>query len=350
MRARAGRSGVVGALALALVTVLVACAGPSDTDDDAAPPMPEAITSIDALGAAYLAAGGECTELVADPVQPGQPDTARCGQETLLVYSDDAEVIDSVGTQMGMLGKSRLRGAHWLIVDPLVEDLAESLDGDLTLFVDGPGPANMASDGLRVDPGGAVSATPALEPDETPAASTPASGTHEIVIYLDFLCPYCQQFEAANAEYIASLVQAGTASYEIHPVAILDAYASGTYYSTRATHAAACVADRAPETFMAFTNALFANQPVENAPTMPDDEALIALASGVGADIGDCQREQQFLSWVIDSRSRLSETPLADGSDFRGTPTVFVGGVMYAGNPDDHAAFVAFVESQPLAP
>ena len=140
----------------------------------------------------------------------------------------------------------------------------------------GPGPANMASDGIQLSQGAIATETPGLAAGEDPIPNErdDASGTIDIQMYVDYLCPICGQFEATNGDYISSLLDNGGATVEIHPIAILDRLSQGTKYSTRSVNAAACVADQSPNQFLDFHNLLFANQPAENSTGLSDDEIV----------------------------------------------------------------------------
>ncbi len=146
-------------------------------------------------------------------------------------------------------------------------------------------------------------------------------------VYLDFLCPYCYYFEAANAESLNELRSEGVIQVNYHPVSILDAYSSGTNYSTRAANAAATVADSAPEYYVAFTEALFANQPEEGSEGLTDDEiATIAVTVGVSADVAETFADYTFSSWVEAATDQASQ----DG--MTGTPTIMIDGEILDGN------------------
>ncbi|TFD54588.1 hypothetical protein E3T55_04010 [Cryobacterium frigoriphilum] len=214
------------------------------------------------------------------------------------------------------------------------------------------GPLNMASDGvlLGADESGVVAAsTVAVVVGEDPIATDPTALANlvNITMYVDYLCSYCGQFEAANAEQIASWVTAGNATVEIHPIAILDKSSAGGSYSTRAANAAACVADSAPNDFLAVNTALFAAQPDEHT-TGPTDADLLSVLHSAGVQseaVTDCVTEQTFASWVGGATDRALTGPLPN-SDVRtvtGTPTVLVNGVSYTGAFDDAAAFEEFV-------
>lgn len=200
-----------------------------------------------------------------------------------------------------------------------------------------PGPLNMLSDGIKIGEGFHANLTPALKPSEepVPSASNDPADVLDIRVYIDYMCPICGSFEKANAEQIAKLVRDGTATLEIHPVAILDRVSMGTKYSTRSTNAAACVANFAPDNFFDFSAALFKNQPEENSPGL-DDETLISLAKEVGVskftNISSCIKEQTFKAWVAGATDRFINNPIPNVAvqpPQPGTPTIYVNGQLY---------------------
>ncbi|WP_344127900.1 DsbA family protein [Luedemannella flava] len=146
-------------------------------------------------------------------------------------------------------------------------------------------------------------------------------------VYLDYMCPYCGQFERANGEEIARLVGAGTVRLETYPLAFLDEASSGTQYSTRAANAAATVSDRAADKFIAFNNSLFAHQPAEGGEGLTDDAiASLARDAGVPAEVTDAFGDRTFVPWVADS------TKKAFAGGLQGTPTVKIDGVQFTGD------------------
>ena len=218
----------------------------------------------------------------------------------------------------------------------------------------GPGPANMASDGilLTASEDGGITAveTAALDAGEDPTPTEPdESGTvANIVMYIDYLCPFCGQFEATNSESIRTMVESGAATLEVHPIAILTNKSAGTQYSLRAANAAACVADNSPEAFFDFNAILFENQPEEGSTGLSNDE-LKQLAGDAGVSslstVERCIDDVQFKSWVQDATNRALTQPIPNSEldAITGTPTVLVNGQQYGGsleNPDEFQAFV----------
>jgi len=216
----------------------------------------------------------------------------------------------------------------------------------------GPGPANMASDGIVLQSDGAQGVE-AVRTDAIPAGGTPTAtdtaddGRARIVIYQDYLCPACGAFDTTNAEQLEALVTSGDATLELHPISILDRASQGTEYSTRGANAAACVADADPDAFLDVNTALYAQQPGENTRGLTDDE-IVELVQGAGVTdpaVESCIRDGAYEDWVADATTRALEGPLP-GTDLpavSGTPTVLVDGQRYEGGLTDAAAFAAFV-------
>ena len=192
--------------------------------------------------------------------------------------------------------------------------------------------------------------TPALDADETPTPTVQDdSGTvANIVTYIDYLCPFCGQFEQTNSESIRAMIEEGAATLEVHPIAILTNKSAGTQYSLRAANAAACVADNSPESFLDFHDLMFENQPEEGTEGLSNDEiAELAKQAGVSSfsTIEKCIDDEQFHTWVQDATNRALTQPVpnSDLASITGTPTVLVNGKQYVGSLTDPAEFQSFV-------
>jgi protein-disulfide isomerase len=215
----------------------------------------------------------------------------------------------------------------------------------------GPGPANMASDGLHIGEGMAVQKTAALNPEAKPVPSKPdPSGTvAEIRIYVDYLCPLCGDFDTTNSEQIANWVESGAATVEIHPVSVLTSKSAGTQYSLRAGNAAACVANHSPEDFYTFNSALFADQPAEGTAGLSDDELKdVVKKAGVSSNVSkieSCIDDGTYETWVRAATKRALAGPIPNSSipAITSTPTVLVNGKQYVGDLKDPKEFASFV-------
>jgi protein-disulfide isomerase len=217
----------------------------------------------------------------------------------------------------------------------------------------GPGPANMASDGIVLT--GTADGITAVQTDAIKAGGKPTPTDTDalkaplhIVTYIDYLCPFCNQFETTNAAAIQQLVQTGSADIEVHPISILDKSSLGSHYSTRAANAAACVANYSPDAYLDVNTALFASQPQEGTSGLTNDQ-LVDLVSGAGVDsdkVASCIRDEKFTGWVKSATDRaLADPDLKNSEGSFGTPTVLVNGQRYTGKLTDASEFQAFVGS-----
>ncbi|MGO2660563.1 DsbA family protein [Mycetocola reblochoni] len=201
-------------------------------------------------------------------------------------------------------------------------------------------PANMASDGVVVGAGLKVIPTPSLPEGAEPIATQPDEQKPNVRIFLDYLCPYCGQFEQANAEMLTGLLESDAITVEYHPLALLNNQSLGTKYSQRAANAAACVVNFAPDSFFDFNTLMFQNQPAEGTEGL-DDEQIKELVSQAGAEptsqINTCIDEQTYASWVKAASDRAIDGGIQNASitSLTGTPTILVNGAQYTGSPTD---------------
>jgi protein-disulfide isomerase len=214
------------------------------------------------------------------------------------------------------------------------------------------GPQNMASDGIVIGQGLKAVQTGSLAPDAAPVASTPdpTGNVVSIRLYVDYLCPYCGQFEKANGDQLAAMAKAGAATVEIHPIAILTGHSAGTKYSLRAANAAACVADKSPNHFYAFHSLLFKDEPAESTAGLTDEQ-IEKYADAAGASpmsaVRKCIDDGRYEPWVQAATDRAIAGPIPHTAmkppKLTTTPLVLVNGKQYKGSITDPAEFKAFV-------
>lgn len=169
-----------------------------------------------------------------------------------------------------------------------------------------------------------------------------SSGPDAVVVEVifDYRCPYCATFDEANGPDLAQLVEAGEITLVYRPVSFLDERAEGSrQYSTRSATAAAIVADRAPERFVAFHEALMTNQPAQGEGPDDDDIATLARAAGVPeavveqlAETAPDSAERTFARWVFAATGRAEEL-LGKLT----TPSVLIDGERWPGEGVDPA-------------
>jgi protein-disulfide isomerase len=150
-----------------------------------------------------------------------------------------------------------------------------------------------------------------------------------LIMYEDFMCPICGQFEKDHADFLAQQVAAGSVQVEYRPIAILDRESNGTNYSTRSANATACVLTDAGATAAGkMHDLLYANQPEENSDGLSDSQ-LVDLAVQAGADksaVQTCIDDQKYKGWVANVTDQSSK----DG--VTGTPTAVLNGTMLDSN------------------
>lgn len=142
----------------------------------------------------------------------------------------------------------------------------------------------------------------------------------QTVVYFDFMCPFCNQFETQYGAQLKALASENKITVEYRALGFLDRFSGGTNYSSRAGAAAACVADVSPDKYQAFLDKLFAEQPKENSKGL-DNATLKKYATEVGAaDITSCVDGKKFRPYVANT------TGLATVHGVSATPTVFMDG------------------------
>ena len=152
--------------------------------------------------------------------------------------------------------------------------------------------------------------------------------------FIDFLCPFCRQFELSFGPALADLVAGGQVRLVYHPMNFLDD-ASTTNYSTRAAAASGCAADEGR--FVDYAHALFANQPPEGGPGLSDAElAAIGRSAGLAdTPFTACMSGATYLDWPPYVTAR------ATAAGVEATPTVLVAGAAVRPEARPIAAAVA---------
>lgn len=158
-----------------------------------------------------------------------------------------------------------------------------------------------------------------------------------LAVYLDYMCPACNAFEAANFQTLVDLAQSGEANVVLHPVAILDRVSLNTAFSTRSAAAAAWVADHSPAAMMQFHELLFQHQPREGSPGLSNAEiADIARQAGASeetaAGIADGTAANTFGQWATAVTHDVGTNPALAGERGFGTPTITIDGQLWTGN------------------
>jgi protein-disulfide isomerase len=161
----------------------------------------------------------------------------------------------------------------------------------------------------------------------------PDDAPHKVVIYEDFLCPYCGDFEAASREDLAELAAEGKVQVDYRPFVLLDRVGP---YSELATSAFAVVQEEAgDDVAKTFHDLLFENQPSESGP-FPEAGDLVDLAVEAGAEESAVKDRIESLdgkAWAD------AATQAAADDGVQGTPTILLDGEQFQdGNSIDDIA------------
>lgn len=164
-------------------------------------------------------------------------------------------------------------------------------------------------------------------------SSTPSTTVEpvKVIVFEDFQCPICRNFEQTNGAFLQQQVESGAISVEYVPVSFLDAQ-STTEYSSRALGAAMCVyADQGAQVFRKFHDLLYANQPDEGSAGLSDSQ-LAQIAKQTGSlTAGACIEDQKYKTWATSTKDRIFTMSDSAGTKVSGTPTVWVDGKAVSG-------------------
>lgn len=185
-----------------------------------------------------------------------------------------------------------------------------------------------------------IPSPPATPPADitAPGAEAEAGKPVKVVLYIDFICPVCKNFESQYNDTLTNLRNEGKISVEYRALGFLDSR-STTNYSSRAANAAACVVNESPEKYADFVNMLFEKQPAEGSAGISDAD-LKKMATDVGAkSIDTCVEEKTFRPWVKYTTQQASSIGVT------GTPTVLVEGKQWGKGDSTQTPFPEFLQA-----
>lgn len=173
-----------------------------------------------------------------------------------------------------------------------------------------------------VAPQGALGKDGSAIPVGKPAAKA------TLVVYEDFRCPACAQFENAFRDTIHGLEDKGRLRAEYHIVTLIDKNLGGKG-SINAANAAACAQDAGR--FAAYHDLLYKNQPPETNDAYAKKSRLIELAGKVGElntpGFQKCVDDGTHDSWVRHNQEAFNK------GAYHATPTVLLNGKSIYADP-----------------
>jgi protein-disulfide isomerase len=151
----------------------------------------------------------------------------------------------------------------------------------------------------------------------------PDDAPNKIVIYEDFLCPFCGELERQTRDDFARLADEGKIQVEYRPFNLLSTLGD---YSARSAGAFSIVLEKSgPEVAKQFHDLLYENQPSEKGP-FPESSELADLAVEAGADedaVRPAIEDDRGAAWV----DKATDAALDAG--VRSTPTVLLNGEVF---------------------
>jgi protein-disulfide isomerase len=177
------------------------------------------------------------------------------------------------------------------------------------------------------DPAAGSAKTPAARVgDNSLVVGNNQNAKVKVVVYEDFLCPFCRQFETASRDFLRTDAADGKVLVEYRPFQLLQ-----DDYSKRALNAwSAVLLKGTPAQALKFHDLLYDNQPYENASNKPDDAKLMALAkkAGVKQSVLDSFNTENSAFYAA-----VQQT--AQTANVQSTPTITVNGKPLSGNSID---------------
>lgn len=151
----------------------------------------------------------------------------------------------------------------------------------------------------------------------------------KVVVYEDFLCPYCREFESATRSFIRKDAEAGKVLVEYRPFNLLQ----DPYSKLALTAWGAVLQKGTGKQALALHDLLYDKQPYENDAAKPDIDQLTTWAKKAGV-----KDDNVLTAMRKDNPAFVSATNLAASeADVQGTPTVVVNDQVLQGTPVEMA-------------
>lgn len=144
----------------------------------------------------------------------------------------------------------------------------------------------------------------------------------KVVVYEDFQCPFCREFEMSSRDFLQEYAADGDVQVEYRPFHLL----ANMPYSGRALNAFIAVLEADPRKALQLHDTLFDNQPYEqtSGSVTVDDIKGWVEDTGVSDDVVQAAGEDHQ-QWFDAARKAVDEAGV------QGTPTVFVDGKQISG-------------------
>jgi protein-disulfide isomerase len=152
----------------------------------------------------------------------------------------------------------------------------------------------------------------------------PEDAPHDVIIYEDFLCPYCGELEKQTRDDLARLAADGKVRVEYRPFDLLSQLGD---YPIRAASAFSIVLEKSgPEVAKKLHDLLYENQPSEKDPGAVTNDDLVDLAVEAGAkesDVAEAIRGVSNKDWVTEATAEAQKAGVSS------TPTILLDGKVF---------------------
>lgn len=153
----------------------------------------------------------------------------------------------------------------------------------------------------------------------------------KVVIYEDFLCPYCRQLEMETREFLRQNAAKGKVQVEYRPINIL----TQSTYSARAMNAwAAVLKNASPHAAWRLHDLLYDDQPYEASADDTTDADILALVKKAGGDNAAVEAAMKTQDTAF---FKAANQVIAD-KGIQGTPTVYLNGTALVNQSVDQIA------------
>lgn len=142
----------------------------------------------------------------------------------------------------------------------------------------------------------------------------PADARATLDLWVDYSCPHCQEYEAANGAVLEQLVAGGDVAVRYHNLQFV------TRYGGSAGSAAACVAAEDPQRWPALNAALYANHNAATDGWSAAQFREFAASQGVSSAAQECIGQSRYAGWIT------SNTADAAARGVEATPTLQLNG------------------------
>jgi protein-disulfide isomerase len=159
-----------------------------------------------------------------------------------------------------------------------------------------------------------------------PVAAGPASLTMgkatapvKIVIYEDFLCPFCRELESSTRDFLRENAAKGKVRVEYQPINLLSRFP----YSAKALNAwAAVLKNKGPQAALELHDLLYENQPYEESSGQVTDSQIAGWVEKAGADTDAVRQAMKTQDTAFFAAAQQAMT----AAKVTSTPTVFLNG------------------------